>query len=92
MLDHVNYGEVAIRSDCGNNYTSHVSQILIHPPNQPYGIVLDLSLKTCDNGTSCVNTSDHPGLCFHSFIPYEAVCTNYELHWQNSVWKLCYRW
>ena len=70
-------GEVAIRSDCEYNYTSHDSQILIHPPHQPYGIVLDLSLKTCDNGTSCVNSSDHPGLCFksdNSFIPYEAVC------------------
>ena len=71
------HGEVAIRSDCENSYTSHDSQILIHPPNQPYGIVLDLSLKTCDNGTSCVNSSDHHGLCFksdNSFIPYEAVC------------------
>ena len=69
-------GQVAIRSDCENNYASHVSQLLIHPPNQPYGIVLDLSLKTCDNGTSCLHTSDHPGLCFKSdnSIPYEAVC------------------
>ena len=71
------YGDVAILSDCGDNYTSHVSQILIHPPNQPYGIVLDVSLKTCDNGSSCVNTLDHPGLCFKPIILYEAVCTNY---------------
>ena len=70
-------GDFAILSDCENNYASHDSQILIHPPNQPYGIVLDLSLKTCDNGTSCMNTSDLPGLCFqsdNSFLPYAAVC------------------
>ena len=70
-------GEVAIQSDCENNYASHDSQILIHPPKQPYGIVLDLSFKTCDNGTSCMNTSDHPGLCVKSdfsFVPYAAVC------------------
>ena len=73
-------GEIAIQSDCGNNnYASHSSQILIHPPIQPiYGIVIDLSLKTCDNGTSCVFTSDHPaGICFksdNSPVSYEAVC------------------
>ena len=81
-------GEVAIRSDCKNNYASHGSQILIHPPNQPYGIVLDLSFKTCDNGTSCVNTSDHPGVCFksdYSFVPYAAVCNG------RNVYPFCIR-
>ena len=29
-------GDFTIRSDCENNYASHDSQILIHPPNQPY--------------------------------------------------------
>ena len=70
-------GDFAIRSDCENNYAGHDSQILIHPPQQPYGIVLGLSLKTCYNGKSCVNTSDHPGVCFNPVISYEAVC-NYE--------------
>ena len=73
------HGEVAIQSDCEMNYASHGSRILIHPPNQPYtGIVLDSSLKTCGNGTSCVNTSDQPGLCTPNtdttIVSYETVC------------------
>ena len=38
-------GDFAIRSDCENNYANHDSQILIHPPNQPYGIVLDIEFE-----------------------------------------------
>ena len=72
------HGEVAIRSDCEIDYASHGSQILIHPPHQPYGIVLDLHYKTCDNRSTCVNNSDNPGLCFKSdaslFLSYEGVC------------------
>ena len=83
--------EVTILSHYENNYTSHDSQILIHPPNQPYGIVLDLSFKTCDNyGALHVNTSDHSGFC-KPFVLYEAVCTKYYCIGEK-VWKLCYRW
>ena len=77
------HGEVAIRSDCEIDYASHGSQILIHPPYQSYGIVLDLHYKTCDNSSTCVNNSDNPGLCFKShgsFLSYKGVCnktTNY---------------
>ena len=53
-------GEIAIESDCINSPNSH---ILIHPPNQTHGIVLDLSLKTCDKGTSCGGNSQYPGIC-----------------------------
>ena len=83
-------GEIAIQSlDCYSDYSSHSSQVLIHPPHQSYGIVLDLIFKTCDNGSVCTNTSDHPGLCYRqesAFISYKAACNgtnNYNCHLQT---------
>ena len=70
-------GEIAIRSlFCDGDYSGHSSQLLIHPPLQTYGIVLDLIFKACDNGSVCTNTLDHPGLCYkqESYISYEAAC------------------
>ena len=78
------HGEVAIYSDCENDYMFDTldSQILIHPPHQSYGIVLNLSLNTCDNGSECMLDSDHPGLCFRHkndhFLSYKAVCNGYD--------------
>ena len=72
-------GEIAIRSlDCYSDYSSHSSQVLLHPPHQSYGIILDLIFKTCDNGSVCMNTSDHQdGVCYKQQEPYcsyKAVC------------------
>ena len=95
MLNYTNrpceHGEVAIRSDCEIDYASHGSQILIHPPHQSYGIVLDLHYKACDNGSTCVNNSDYPGLCFKSSSPilsYEGVC-NKTIN-INTFSRFCY--
>ena len=42
--------EVAVRSsDCYTNYSSLSSQLMIHPPHQSYGIVLELRFKTCED-------------------------------------------
>ena len=67
--------EVAVRSlDCDkNNDFRHSSQILIHPPYQSYGIVLDLRFKKCVTGTSCSDS----GSCSISgpFVTYIDLCT-----------------
>ena len=58
---------------CSEGYNNGSSLILIHPSNQSYGIVLDLSLKTCNNGSTCNATS---GYCFKHDSPfaYKAAC------------------
>ena len=56
---------------CGEGYNNGSSLILIHPSTQSYGIVLNLSLKTCDNGSKC-----NAGYCYkdNSSFSYKAAC------------------
>ena len=87
-------GEIAIRSvGRYSDYSSHSSQVLIHPPHQSYGIVLDLIFKNCDNGSVCMNTSDHQdGLCYkqESFISYKAACNgNFSYYCFQQIIHVC---
>ena len=86
------HGEIAIRSvGCYSDYSSHSSQVLIHPLHQSYGIVLDLVFKTCDNGSVCTNTSDHPGLCYRqeSYISYKAACNKTFSYYCSQQTTIC---
>ena len=57
---------------------NHSSQILVHPPQFPDGIVLDIGFKLCDNKSTC----DFEGRCSvgynsYQFACYNAVCDRY---------------
>ena len=45
--------DVVLLTNCSNEYYNYTSQILIHPPRLPDGIVLDIAFKLCDNKTTC---------------------------------------
>ena len=86
--------EVAVRSsDCYFNYSIHSSQVLIHPPHQSYGIVLDLKFKTCEDNTSCGDS----GTCTRSRSPkssnlYMALCYyNHYFDFNDSYAIICGR-
>ena len=79
--------EFVIKSlTCSKGYNNGSSLILIYPSHQLYGITLDLSLKTCDNGSTCKENS---GYCYilDSAYSYEAACnaTNNDYFKENIM-------
>ena len=68
--------EVALLSQCNEDYANQSSQMLVHLPHQLNGIVLELSFKVCDNGSYCTNTTSQlpAGSCLKPDTPYKSVC------------------
>ena len=66
--------QVALLSvSCNESYANHTSKILVHLPNQLYGVVVELIFNQCDKGSYCNAT----GSCFRPNPPvYKSVCSN----------------
>ena len=75
--------EFLVNSTCSKGYNNGSSLILIHPSTQSYGIVLDLSLKSCDNGSTC-----NAGYCYKRDTPfsYKAACNASDT---NNNYQVC---
>ena len=85
--------EFVLLSNCDEDYASYTSQIMIHPHNQQYGILIDSSFKTCDNKTKCYGSGNQKisGVCsttqYDTLISYRAVCNVTNL--TNSYSAVC---
>ena len=72
--------DAALLANCNEDYANHSSQILVHPPELS-GIVLDIALKLCDNGSTCdssqgctVSIQKPPEDFAYIIFNYRAVC------------------
>ena len=72
--------DAALLANCNEDYANHSSQILVHPPELS-GIVLDIALKLCDNGSTCdssqgctVSIQKPPEQYAYVIFNYRAVC------------------
>ena len=61
-----------LEEGCNKKHFNHSSQILVHPPQFPDGIVLDIALKLCDNMSTC----EYDGRCSVGYDSYQYACYN----------------